>query len=793
MFFIFMSIIALIPLVIGVTILYLLKKTSLARALFLFLFFASLWQIDVAILYGHPHLSYATTEFLFRFFRLGPIMLTPIFLYVAYIMSVELVPKFQQSKWRFVVNKITVIMSFIFAVAVYIINWTSQGVSQLVMIRYENVTPFLFPEYGSLSWVFQINVVLFILSILICFGLNRLVEDKNVRAFLFYFLLTIIVGYSIVILNMLPEMRLFPSGIGVMVFAVSILILVTKLHTQLVEEMNKELEQQKHFLRTVIDMNPSYIYSKDEEGHYTLVNKAFANLVNRSSESIIGEKIEVISPSPEMTNVMDLTDKLVFQKGKMLQLEENFIDSSGNEKWLQTVKVPIDISGNKLVLGVSTDITERKKHENEVLFQAEHDDLTGLPNRRLFNSILPTIIHQAEKAHSKVAVMFLDLDRFKYINDSLGHDVGDLLLVEVANRLKEAIKGKAGISVYRIGGDEFTFIVSTNSLPEIQELAEYLVSEFKAPFKVENSTMYITPSIGISMYPDDGHDARTLIKYADTAMYYLKEAGQNGYQFFTGEMKDVFYQKMLIEKELRPALDRQEFELHYQPKQHISKKEIHGVEALVRWKNDKLGTVSPADFIPIAEETGLILPLGEWILHTACLQNKKWQTEGYSPLQVCVNISMRQIAEKDFVDKVLHILEITELEPQYLDLEITESIAMADQQSVIDKLAALRNIGITIAMDDFGTGYSSLSYINKYPLDAVKIDQSFIRNIHQSDENKGIVKSILAIAQQLKLKVIAEGIECKEELEFLNKEKCHYAQGYYISRPLPANEVEKLF
>jgi diguanylate cyclase (GGDEF)-like protein/PAS domain S-box-containing protein len=791
MFFIFMSIIGLIPMVTGITILNLLKKTTLAWVLFYFLIFAAIWQLDVAVLYGHPHLSYETIEFLFRLFRIGPIMLTPVILYVAYVMSKELVPAYLQSKWRYLVNKITVTISFILALAVYLINWTDAGVKKLILIEYAGITPFLFPEYGSLSWVFQINIILFIMSISICFGLNRLVDDKNVRSFLFYFLLTITVGYSIVILNMLPQMRLFPSGIGVMVFAISILILVTKLHTQLGEQMNKELEQQKHFLRTVIDMNPNYIYSKDQHGRYTLVNKAFAKLLNRPAEAIIGKGVQTLSFSPEMYKLMEETDNRIFAEKRMLQLEEQMVDGSGSEKWLQTVKVPITISGKQLVLGVSTDITERKKHEKEILYQAEHDDLTGLGNRRKFNTVLPAILNQAAGDGSKIAVLFLDLDRFKYINDSLGHDVGDLLLIKVAQRLKEAIRERDGITVYRLGGDEFTFIVSSKTKAESREFAEHLAGEFNQPFQIECSTMYITPSIGISLYPDDGQDARTLIKYADTAMYYLKEAGQNGYQFFTSEMKDVFYHKMLIEKELHYALERDELSLHYQPILHLSTGEIQGVEALVRWKNETLDPVSPADFIPIAEETGLILPIGEWILRAACLQNKKWQTKGHSPLQVSVNISMRQIMEKDFVKTVVKVLDETKLEPEYLDLEITESIAMADPQDVIDKLQALRKLGVTISMDDFGTGYSSLCYINKYPLDAVKIDQTFIKNIHQHEENKGIVKSIIAIAEQLHLQVIAEGIECQEELQFLKNQKCHYAQGYYISKPLPAGEVER--
>ncbi|TKI53588.1 EAL domain-containing protein [Lysinibacillus mangiferihumi] len=381
--------------------------------------------------------------------------------------------------------------------------------------------------------------------------------------------------------------------------------------------------------------------------------------------------------------------------------------------------------------------------------------------------------------------MFFDLDRFKYINDSLGHDVGDLLLIEVSRRIEILLKEKhSKATIYRLGGDEFTILLPDYDATESERFAKDLLYRFNTAFWIDGSEYFITPSIGISTFPNDGYDANTLIKHADTAMYYVKERGKNNYQLFTSEMQQHFYRKMMLEKQLRTALDNEEFELYYQPIIDVKTNEIIAMESLIRWNNEVLGQVTPDEFISVMEETGMIIPIGKWILTTAIAQTARWHNETNKPLKISINVSVKQLLESTFVENVKQAIENASFDASYVVLEITESIAMY-AESMIEKLYALKKQGISLSMDDFGTGYSSLSYLNKYPLDSLKIDKSFVIGMNQDDENKALVKTIIAIAKQLDLKVIAEGVEGAEEYEFLAEIGCDYAQGYLYSRPLP--------
>jgi len=381
------------------------------------------------------------------------------------------------------------------------------------------------------------------------------------------------------------------------------------------------------------------------------------------------------------------------------------------------------------------------------------------------------------------------LDRFKNINDTVGHAVGDLLLKAVSERLQSCL-GEA-LVISRQGGDEFTIILQDINKVETEKVAQRIIDHMAEPFLIEENEIYISTSIGISMFPSDGNDQETLMKNADTAMYHAKEKGRNNFQFFTAKLNEVISRKMKLEKNLRKALGQKEFEVHYQPKYNIQSGSITGMEALIRWRSPEYGMISPMEFIPLAEESGLIIPLGEWILYTACAQNKKWQDEGNLSIPVAVNLSARQFQHPGFVDTVDEVLRETCLDPKYLELEITESIAMNDVRDVIAKLKSLKNLGIKISIDDFGTGYSSLSYLHKFPIDALKIDKSFINDINNDSDDTTIVKTIISMAHNLKLDVIAEGVEKVEQLWFLKKNSCDQVQGYLYSPPIPAKEFSE--
>ncbi|MFP3393113.1 EAL domain-containing protein [Brevibacillus sp. SIMBA_040] len=458
--------------------------------------------------------------------------------------------------------------------------------------------------------------------------------------------------------------------------------------------------------------------------------------------------------------------------------------------WTETKINPIiDENDNvtSLIL-VTRDITERKQSEEMIHYLAYHDALTELPNRRMYVQHLGKEIMQAKRFQSNMAVLFLDLDRFKDVNDSFGHDVGDLLLIEAAKRLQQCVK--TGDIVARLGGDEFTILLS--QLTEREEavaVAEQIMQVMQQPFHLNDQTFNISSSIGISLFPQDGDNAEDLLKRADTALYTVKSRGKNGFDFFDPSMEAKSLERILMENELRKAIEQEQFQIYYQPKMDISTGTLTGMEALVRWVHPELGIISPNRFIPIAEESGMIVPLGEWILKEACKQNKMWHNQGYE-LKVSVNLSARQIYQKDLLEVIKATLDETQLEPEWLELEITESIFVKmDEATVV--LQQIREIGIHISIDDFGTGYSSFSYIKSLPVDTIKIDASFIRDVHHNQESQAIVKAIVTIADSLNMKVVAEGIELSDQLEALQQNGCGHGQGYLFSRPLATPDFER--
>lgn len=444
-----------------------------------------------------------------------------------------------------------------------------------------------------------------------------------------------------------------------------------------------------------------------------------------------------------------------------------------------------------LLYAVAGEIRQREKTVRQLTYLAYHDQLTGLPNRQMFLQSLSLAIEAARTSNRQLSVMLIDLDRFKHVNETFGHAFGDLLLIEAAERLKVGLR--AGDVVSRQGGDEFTVLVEDTVLAgDAEKVAQKIIGLLNQPFSMEGHVLRVGCSIGIAMYPQDGEDAITLMKNADAALYRAKDGGKNGYQFYQEEMNDTVIQKLVMEEWLNQALEKEEFVLYYQPQVDIFSSRINGMEALLRWNHPRLGFISPSEFIPLAEETGLILPIGEWVLRTACKQNKAWQLAGFTPLKMAVNISPLQFHQQNFVDIVLRALQDSGLEPHYLELEVTESIAMYHVDRVIEKLQTLRELGVHISMDDFGTGYSSLSYLKKFPINKLKIAQQFVRDITDDPDDAAIVQAIMAMAHSLKLNVIAEGVETEEQLSFLLDVKCREIQGFIYSRPIPAMEFTNL-
>ena len=453
--------------------------------------------------------------------------------------------------------------------------------------------------------------------------------------------------------------------------------------------------------------------------------------------------------------------------------------------------------------GTTQDISERKQAEDQIRFLAFYDGLTRLPNRLLFLEGLNLSLASARRQDRRLGVLFLDLDRFKRINDTLGHSAGDRLLQAVAERLKRCLRSSdtlargevaaAGDTVARLGGDEFIVLLTDMARGEdAAKVARRILEALADPFRLDEQEVFITGSLGISVFPHDGEDADTLLKNADTAMYHAKDAGRNGYQFYSGSMNAAAFQRLSMENNLRRALERDEFLLHFQPQVDVATGAIVGAEALVRWRHPELGLVSPADFIPLAEETGLILPIGEWVLRRACVQARAWQDAGYPPLHMAVNISGRQFRQQLLVRSVEQAVAAAGYDPRRLELEITESVLMRSAEETVRTLRHLKEMGSRISVDDFGTGYSSLNYLTRFPIDALKIDQSFVRDITTDPADAAITTAVIAMAAGLKLEVIAEGVETPEQVAFLRRQGCHLMQGYHFSRPVPAEEFEKL-
>jgi diguanylate cyclase (GGDEF)-like protein/PAS domain S-box-containing protein len=601
-----------------------------------------------------------------------------------------------------------------------------------------------------------------------------------------------IFGKEAFILRVDAPRTLFQQGkktIGFFLLLLSAVIFISagsiyRIFRRLAISLQTQHETETHY-HTLVEKASEGIILATEDGYCILeANAAFAELTGVRVQEMLGRSLfeffdgkdEELCNSFARVTTQTCEFKLRHRSGQSL-----FAEVSGSIISYQ----------NKTVLSlIIHNVTERKNFEKQLMYQASHDPLTGLPNRNLLNDRLSQAIASSDRSNKPVVLILLDLDHFKVINDTLGHSYGDQLLITVAQRLQELVRGSDTIA--RIGGDEFVAVLTTAIHSDsVITVANRFLQAVSKPYSLRGEEIQITASIGISQYPEDGDDCETLFKKADTAMYHIKEHGRNGFQFFADEMNRKISRRMKMESHLRCALEKNEFHLHYQPQIELTSGKIIGMEVLLRWQNNELGAVSPVDFIPVAEETGLIVAIGEWALRTACIQHKVWSEQHLPKLRMAVNLSPRQFGQSNLVEMVQNILNETGINASSLDLEVTESLMMNNIEDSIKKMVALKELGISLSIDDFGTGYSSLNSLQRFPLDILKVDRSFVQEIGNGSKAV-IIRAIVAMAHSLGLTIIAEGVETIEQLNFLRNHHCEEVQGFYFSKPLSTDRFAEL-
>ena len=530
------------------------------------------------------------------------------------------------------------------------------------------------------------------------------------------------------------------------------------------------------------------------DGHWLMANQKLCEIVGYTQKELLGLNYQALTHPDDLPADLELGKRMLAKEVHEKAREKRYRHKDGHYIWVNlTSSLVWDTDGKpKYYSTVVEDISRRKQVETELLHLANHDALTCLPNRSLLQDRLSQAIAFANRTERQVAVLLIDLDRFKNINDSLGHDAGDKIIMEIGRRL--SVNARDGDTVARLGGDEFVVVLAgVERVETIATTAQQVLESLAQPMTIQEHEFFPAGSIGISLYPKDGEDARTLLKNADTAMYRAKDAGRNNFQFYAQDMNSRALDRLKLEGRLRRALSREEFVLHYQPQMELASGAIVGVEALIRWQPPGQTMAYPGDFIPIAEETGLIVPIGEWVLRTACAQHKEWDDAAAFPhTRIAVNLSARQFKQQDIVKMVSRVLHETECQATCLELEITESIIMENPELAAETLQQLSDMGVHLSIDDFGTGYSSLSYLKRFPINTLKIDKSFVRDITTDSDDAAIAKAVIALAHSMKLKVIAEGVETAEQLDFLRAQRCDQIQGYYLSRPVLAAQIEKL-
>ena len=574
--------------------------------------------------------------------------------------------------------------------------------------------------------------------------------------------------------------------------------LVTDAINEMRERLNEDVARRERDAADIlkfsqaIEQSPSSVLICDRQWHIEYANQKFSQLTGYTQEDIIGKHPSaLVDQSMNSREAWHLWQAIRLQVKRVgvWQGEVNSVRRNGERYWEQLVVTPIKDSNSDttgyLILG--EDISIRKRYEQQLLRQANYDVLTGLPNRMLALDRLKLAIAQARRDETQVGVMFLDLDNFKHINDTLGHDAGDTLLIEASKRVSSCLRGTS--TVARLGGDEFLVVLPGLSGPDAAcQVADRILKTFSTPFMLGGQEVFVTTSIGIATFPQDSDNSGTLLQHADAAMYEAKHKGKSAYSRFTPEMTEISHERLQMESYMRKAMELGEFELYFQPIIDTHSGKLVSAEALLRWNNPALGMVMPDRFIPLAEETGLIIPIGEWVIQEACKAARNWQTLTGNPIGVAVNVSPRQFRDPGFTDAVMRALDASGLSPKLLELEITERLILDNSIETADILRKLDRSGIRLTVDDFGTGYSALSYLKSYPFDTLKIDKSFIQDVMTENDDASLVRAIITMAHSLGLKVVAEGVEAEAQTHFLKEEHCDYSQGYFYSTPLPEQD-----
>jgi len=550
----------------------------------------------------------------------------------------------------------------------------------------------------------------------------------------------------------------------------------------------KKGEKRLRLAATVFESASEAVMVTDADNKIQAVNKAFTDITGYSAEEAMGQDPGILASGhhdeafyQQMLTSLKETDNW---QGEIWNRRKN---GEIYTEWLAITATRDSRGKLENYVSLFSDITKRKENEVRIQFQANYDSLTGLANRTLFGDRFSQALKHAQREKHQVALLYLDLDGFKHVNDTLGHSKGDALLKEVATRLVSSLRKSD--TVARLGGDEFVILMPDgNSIKHIEHMAMKVQESISVPYSLDGHDAFVSASIGITVYPDDGEDTETLMRKADSAMYKAKASGRNNFQFFTVEMDKKAQQRRELEHDLRRALEHDEFSVYFQPVMDVSKSCIAGAEALIRWHHPEKGLIPPNDFIPLAEDIGLIVPIGEWVLRQACLEAVKWHQQYHNAPRVAVNLSSHQFQRGSIFNLTKEILAETGLSPQQLILEITESVLISDDVATLTQLQALRGLGVDLSIDDFGTGYSSLSYLKKFPITALKIDRSFVMDVTTNQEDEVLIKAIVSMAKSLNLKVVAEGVETNEQVNLLQQIDCQYIQGYFYSKPLPKDD-----
>lgn len=560
------------------------------------------------------------------------------------------------------------------------------------------------------------------------------------------------------------------------------------------KQYERDLKQAEQRYRSIFENAVEGIFQTSPDGRYLSANPALAKIYGFDSPESLMESLNDIEHQlyVKSTSRQDFKE-LMLQDGRVTNFESEIYRADGSVIWISENARAVRGEDGKLLYyeGTVEDITERKNYSELIEYQATHDDLCGLPNRVLLKDRLHQAISHAERTNTQVAVVFVDLDHFKNVNDSMGHHVGDKLLISMANRLSSCVRECD--TVARPGGDEFVLVLSDmHGLDSLGQTLQRILTTTADPCLIDDREFVVTCSLGISLFPEDGHDSETLLRNADTAMYKAKQAGKNNFQFFTPELNAALIERLEVEYNIRQALSQDEFVLYYQPKASFTSGELSGFEALIRWNSPVKGLIAPTTFIPIAEESGLIESIGSWVMQTACRHAVDFYRISGKWLPVSINVSPRQFYQRKLVSEIEAVLAKTGLPPQCLEIEITEGTLIEQTSSFVDILKNLKSLGVKVAIDDFGTGYSSMSYLKHFPIDNLKIDKSFVWELEQDSANQAILKAIVALGHNLGLNVIAEGVETESQRDFLMSIGCDEMQGYLYSRPLPLDAIERL-